>query len=133
MPKAEAILWALLNGRKMLRCKFRRQYGLGGYRLDFYCAELRLAIELDGETHFVGNAHAQDRRRQQFIESFGIRLLRFLNDGVYHNVEGVWEAIARTVRDQIARQGPHVPRGRRVRRGGQRDAGSEATPPAPPY
>ncbi|MSR58252.1 MAG: DUF559 domain-containing protein [Planctomycetaceae bacterium] len=76
MPPAEAILWSVLKGRKLLGCKFRRQYGVGAFQLDFYCAELLLGIELDGETHYVGDAQERDRRRQKFIESLGIRMLR---------------------------------------------------------
>ena len=118
MPKAEAMLWSVLKGRKMLGCKFRRQFGVGAYRLDFYCAELLLGIELDGETHYVGNGQEEDRRRQMFIESLGIRVLRFLNSDLYENLEGVWEAIARAIRERMEQVGPEVPRGRRSSRDG---------------
>lgn len=132
MPKAEVMLWSVLKGRKLLGCKFRRQYGEGGYQLDFYCAELQIAIELDGEIHCVGDAQEQDRRRQGFIESLGIRVLRFWNSDVYENLEGVWEVTARAVREQMERIGPDVSRGRRAKRDGKRDLASDATPPAPP-
>jgi very-short-patch-repair endonuclease len=131
MPEAEVMLWSVLKGRKMLGCKFRRQHGVGAYQIDFYCAELLLGIELDGETHYVGTAQEDDRRRQAFIESLGIRVLRFLNSDVYENLDGVWEAIARVVREQIERIGPEVPRGRRTKRGGESDLESDATPPTP--
>ena len=52
MPPAEVILWSKLKGRQMLGCKFRRQFGIESYTVDFYSAELKLAIELDGETHY---------------------------------------------------------------------------------
>ena len=131
MPKAEVVLWSALKGRKMLGCKFRRQFGIGQYRLDFYCAELRLAIELDGETHYIGDAQEHDRRRQDYVESFRIRVLRFLNSDVYENMDGVWEAIARAVREQIEQTGLQAARGRQSSREGKREIGSEATPPAP--
>ncbi len=131
MPKAEVMLWSVLKGRKMLGCKFRRQYGIGAYQVDFYCSELRLAIELDGETHYVGDAQENDSRRQEFIESFGIRVVRFLNDDVYENLDGVWEAIAREVRVQVVRLGMESPRGRREIRERRRDPESGATPPTP--
>lgn len=120
MPKAEIMLWSVLKGRKMLGCKFRRQYGIGAYRVDFYCSELRLAIEIDGETHYVADSQQNDSRRQEFIESLGIRVLRFLNDDVYENLDGVWEAIARAVREQMERIGTDAPRGRRSARNGKR-------------
>ena len=100
-------------------------------QLGFYCAELQLDIELDGELHYVGNAQSRDRRRQQFIESLGIRVLRFLNTDVYENLEGVWEAIARAVREQMTRHGLDALRGRRTKREGKRGSKSDATPPAP--
>lgn len=131
MPVAEAMLWSVLKGRKMLGCKFRRQYGVGSYQIDFYSAELKLAIELDGESHYVGNAQERDSQRQKFIESLGIRVLRFVNDDVYENMEGVWDAIARAVREQIEQVGSEVPRGRRTKSQGRRDQRSDATPPAP--
>jgi very-short-patch-repair endonuclease len=131
MPDAEVMLWSVLKSRKMMGCKFRRQYGVGAYQLDFYCAELRLGIELDGETHYVGTAQEQDRRRQEFIEPLGIRVLRFVNSDVYENLEGVWEAIARAVREQIEQSGPDVLRGRRSKRDWKRDLNSDATPLSP--
>ncbi len=130
-PKAEVMLWSVLKGRKMLGCKFRRQFGVGAYRIDFYCAELLLGIELDGETHYVGDAQVDDRKRQAFIESLGVHVLRFLNDDVYTNLDGVWEAIARAVRERMARIAPGVPRGRRARRR-ERNPISKAAPYLPP-
>ena len=56
MPKAEVLLWMQLKGRQLLGCKFRRQYSVGSYVLDFYCPEIRLAIELDGDSHFRAGA-----------------------------------------------------------------------------
>jgi very-short-patch-repair endonuclease len=87
------------------------QYGVGAFQLDFYCAELLLGIELDGDSHYVGDAQEEDRRRQRFIESLGIRVLRILNSDVYENLDGAWEAIARAVQEQRERVGPKVPRG----------------------
>lgn len=132
MPKAEVLLWSKLKSRQLLGCKFRRQFGVDAYRLDFYSPELKLGIELDGETHYVGAAPAHDRRRQQFIESLGIRVLRFLNDEVYENLEGVWEAIARAAREQMERMGSPAVRGRRSKRKRRGESQSDATPPAPP-
>ena len=88
MPRAEALLWSKLKNRQLLGCKFRRQYGIQSYRLDFYSPELKLGIELDGETHYVREAPAYDHRRERFVESLGIRVLRILNDEVIENLEG---------------------------------------------
>ena len=114
------LLWSKLKNRQLLGCKFHRQYGIQSYRLDFYSPELKLGIELDGETHYVREAPEHDRRREQFVESLGIRVLRILNDYVAENLEGMWEAIARAAREQIARLGPDGARARRTARGAHR-------------
>jgi very-short-patch-repair endonuclease len=66
--------------------------------------------------HYVGKARSHDTRRDAFLTSLGIRVLRIMNDDVYENLEGVWEAIARAAREQMERLGPTVPRGRRPKR-----------------
>src|SRR5260370_35511132 len=89
MPPAVAILWSYLNGRKLLGCKFRRQYSVGPYTIDFYSAEIKLAIELDGETHYVPGKKEVDHRRDATIRSYGIQILRFSNSDVYENLDVV--------------------------------------------
>jgi very-short-patch-repair endonuclease len=93
MPDAEVILWSRLKGRQLLGCKFRRQYSVGSFVIDFYSAEVRLGIELDGDSHFQMGAAEYDQKRQQFIEFFGIRIVRYLNTEIYENLDGVLEAI----------------------------------------
>src|SRR5262245_29812771 len=129
MPLPEVILWPKLQGRKLLGCKFRRQFGIQSYRLDFYSPELKLGIELDGELHYVGNADIYDCLRQRFIESLGIRLLRFLNTDVYENLEGVWEAIAQAAREQMERLRPEISRGRRPKHERNRRQAPDVPPP----
>jgi len=79
--------------------RFRRQYSVGRYVIDFYCPELKLAIEVDGESHFREGAEEYDTFRQQQIEYYGIRFLRFMNSEVYNNLHGVLETIYQTVTD----------------------------------
>jgi very-short-patch-repair endonuclease len=62
-----------------------------------YCPEVKLAIELDGDSHFTSAAKEHDARRRQFIESFGIRFLRFTNQEIYENLDGVLEVIAAAI------------------------------------
>ncbi len=93
MPQAEVMLWSKLRGKNVKGYKFRRQYSVGTYIVDFYCAELKLAIEIDGESHFIAGSEDHDRKRQAFIESAGIRFLRFTNTDVYERLDGVLEAI----------------------------------------
>jgi very-short-patch-repair endonuclease len=97
MPDAEVILWSRIKGRQLLGCKFRRQYSVGSFVIDFFSVEIKLGIELDGDSHFQPGAPEYDRKRQQFIESFGIRFVRSLNTEVYENLDGVLEMIGREI------------------------------------
>ena len=103
MPPAEKLLWARLRRRQIEGVKFRRQYGVGRYVVDFYSAELKLAIEVDGESHLGAEAQAYDAQRQAFIESFGIRFLRFTNQEVYDDLDAVVEAIALKVQSMTSK------------------------------
>ena len=96
MPKAETLLWARLRGRQVFGYKFRRQFSVGPYSIDFYCPELKLAIEVDGDSHFSEQAIAYDRERQNYIEAFEIRFLRFTNAQVYKSQNDVVESIVQT-------------------------------------
>ncbi len=91
LTPAEKILWAALRGRRFDKLKFRRQFPVGGYILDFYCHELMLGLEIDGETHLGKETH--DARRQATIEAAGIKIVRFWNTDVYDDFEAVLEAI----------------------------------------
>ena len=98
MTEAEILVWSKLRAKQMCGHKFRRQYSVGVYSLDFYCPSLKLAIEIDGDTHFQAGARKYDLTRQEFIERFGIRFLRFTNPQVCENLEGVLESIRKTVK-----------------------------------
>ena len=93
MTPAELGLWKQLKSKNLCGLIFRRQFGIGPYIVDFYCPELRLAIELDGNSHFGKEAEAYDRVRQTYIEAFGVHFLRFLNNKVYEDLESVLETI----------------------------------------
>ena len=86
MSKTEVLVWSYLKGKQMGGYKFRRQYGVGPYVLDFYCPKLKLAIEIDGDSHFQDGAEEYDKDRQALIEKLGIRFLRFTNVDVYESL-----------------------------------------------
>ena len=91
---AEARLWCLLRARQLGGFRFRRQHPCHGYILDFYCTRARLAIELDGGHHAADDAQlAHDRQRDQALVAGGIRVLRFWDNDVLANPEGVLDAI----------------------------------------
>jgi very-short-patch-repair endonuclease len=71
----EAILWRILKGKQIESLKFRRQFGLGPYVLDFYCPEIRLCIELDGGVHKTHEQAQYDEIRSQFINENNIKVL----------------------------------------------------------
>ena len=90
---AEAILWRALKGKQVDGLKFRRQFGVGPYVLDFYCPEIRLGIELDGGIHRTANTYEYDQMRTRFLVENRIRVMRFDNEVVYNNIQGIIEAI----------------------------------------
>ena len=103
---AEIKLWNELKGRKAGGLKFRRQQGIGPYILDFYCPDLRLCVELDGESHDMKNDY--DNHRTLFLKSQGIRVIRFPNEHVMSHVVSVVTEILRVAEDiQCTNPTPH--------------------------
>jgi very-short-patch-repair endonuclease len=96
MPEPEKILWAKIRN-KQLGVKFRRQHGVGRYIVDFYCAERKLVIELDGDSHYQDGAQEYDRIRDEFMQACGLQVLRFLNHDVTQNINAVLAQIIRTL------------------------------------
>jgi len=101
MTKAEILLWSKLKGKQLNGLKFRRQYGVNNYVIDFYCPELKLAIEIDGGVHYYDSRIVFDKQRQRDIEELGIKVLRYTNNDVIKNMEGVLSDIIATT--------PHSP------------------------
>jgi very-short-patch-repair endonuclease len=93
MPRAEVILWSKLRGKELGGHRFRRQYSVGKFVIDFYCPKLKLAIEVDGDSHFIEGARERDRERQTIMEAVGITFLRFNNREIYENINGVLNKI----------------------------------------
>ncbi len=96
-PKAEQMLWAKLKDSNFLDLKFRRQHGIGRYVVDFYCAKVRLVIEVDGDSHFTEDAVEYDKIRTQYFNIQRITVLRFTNNDVYKNMNGVLESIQKFI------------------------------------
>jgi len=90
---AESLLWQLLRNRQIENIKFRRQHPIDPYILDFYCHDKKLAIELDGGQHNAAEEKEKDQIRTDFLESQGVRVLRFWNNDVLQNTESVLEEI----------------------------------------
>lgn len=92
MTEPEKRLWQILRNEQM-GVKFRRQHGIGYYIADFYCVELQIVIEVDGESHSSDEAQAYDRARDGFMSSLGIFTLRIKNEDVMNNIDGVYQQI----------------------------------------
>ncbi|HUT48510.1 MAG TPA: endonuclease domain-containing protein [Alphaproteobacteria bacterium] len=86
LTRVERVLWHRLRDRG-LGVKFRRQHPIGRYVVDFVCIEAGLVVELDGGQHAV--QHAQDAVRTRYLEAEGFRVMRFWNNEVAENIEGV--------------------------------------------
>ncbi|MCC6133476.1 MAG: endonuclease domain-containing protein [Acidobacteria bacterium] len=96
---AEQRLWSQIRRVQLEGLRFRRQFGIGPFIVDFYCPQARLAIEVDGPSHYEEGAQESDRSRQAFLERRGIRVLRFTNREVHEQIEGVLSAIQRALGD----------------------------------
>ena len=91
---AESTLWLSLKGRQVEGMRWRRQFGVGPYVLDFYCPQLHLCIELDGAQHYTIQGGENDLQREEWLlKEHGIRTLRFENKDIFINHEGVIEYV----------------------------------------
>jgi very-short-patch-repair endonuclease len=87
---SEKIFWRRLRDRRF-NYKFRRQYSVGKYIIDFYCPQLRLAIEIDGATHETKEQLENDRLKEEFLKSHNIILKRYLNVDLKENIGAVMD------------------------------------------
>ena len=101
MTKEERRLW--YEYLRQYTHQFRRQVTFGHYILDFYCAAAKLAIELDGSQHYETDGQQYDEKRDAWLESQGIQVLRFSNTDVLQNLDGVCQVIDMTVKDRISK------------------------------
>ena len=97
----EASLWVCLRRGGLGGLKFRRQHPLGPYVLDFYCAEARLAVEIDGAVHDHPDRMAHDRRRSAWLEARGLAVMRVTAKNVRVNLEGVLASIRAAAEDRL--------------------------------
>lgn len=89
MTPTEHLLWDRVRDRRLNGMKFRRQHAIGRFVIDFFCAEARLAVEIDGEIHDDPEQQARDRERQGLIEEQAIRFIRFSNRMIEQDIDAV--------------------------------------------
>jgi very-short-patch-repair endonuclease len=99
---AEVKLWDALRGRRLAGLKFRRQHPYERFVLDFFCVEHQLVVELDGGVHAEPTQAARDAERTEFLQSRGIRVLRFKNEIVENEIE----TVLRQIEESLS---PHSP------------------------
>lgn len=92
MTPAEGILWSHIRNR-YLGYKFKRQFGIGKYIIDFYSPELKLAIEIDGGDHYEKNRIIKDKERTKYLNDIGIVVKRYTNLEIKSNLNSVLEEL----------------------------------------
>ena len=97
MTDAEKRLWEKIRVRQLGGYWFYRQKPIGDYIVDFYCPKAKLVVEVDGSQHFSGQIKDNDRVRDEYLNSLGLKVLRFNNADVLKNIDGVVETIVETM------------------------------------
>ena len=105
---AESLLWRHFRAHRLAGAKFRRQQTIGPYIVDFVCFDKRLIIEVDGGQHLESD---RDMRRDAWLVEQGFSILRFWNNEVFQNTEGVLERILQAITAPLPNPSPAVGRG----------------------
>jgi very-short-patch-repair endonuclease len=123
---AERKLWWRLRDRRLTEFKFRRQHPIGPFVADFCCTEAKLVIELDGGQHTV--QRSSDSARTEFLEAQGYRELRFWNNEILTNTDGVVQRVALALREDHRPSPCPLPRGERDGQKGSRGFSQSPSP-----
>ena len=94
---AEGKLWLILRNRQLEGVKFRRQFPIGRFILDFYSPEYKLGIEADGGGHYQDAERVRDERRTSELSQLGVQILRFSDLDILNNLGGVYRVILKTI------------------------------------
>jgi len=105
---AEKDLWNKLR-RDRLGFRFRRQYGIGNYIVDFYCPKLKLIIEVDGATHSTDEEISNDRIRENYFKKLGLAVKRYFNSDIYNNLDLVTDNIYEICLELSGRKSSYTP------------------------
>ncbi len=97
MTPEENHLWARIRKRQLKDCQFYRQRIIGDYIVDFYCAKAKLIIEVDGGQHTFEDRAEKDSKRDSYLRNRKLRVVRFTNNEVRKNIDGVVEKILESI------------------------------------
>ena len=100
--KAEKILWSRLNRNHILGLQFRRQHPINIFIADFYCAKIKLVIEIDGSIHDITEYQEHDRGRSEILNDFGITVIRFTNEQIIEEIDSTIEQIETVVQKLLS-------------------------------
>ena len=92
----EKILWNLVRNSQIKGLKFRRQYPIGDYIVDFICKDIKLIIEIDGGQHNEPDKLNYDNERTLYLENQGYKVIRFWNNDIDNNIAGVYDVLKKT-------------------------------------
>ena len=105
MTTAEKELWyKVLQGKNFHSLKFLRQKVIDNFIVDFYCPSLKLAIEIDGESHYSDRAVPYDKNRTEMLKIYGVKIVRFTNAEVMNNLDGVYGDLERVIEGLVGRK-----------------------------
>lgn len=97
MTPAEKLLWSRLRKKQVVNLRFKSQHPVNIFIVDFYCHRVKLAVELDGSIHQLPEIITKDAEREVAIKQLGIELIRFKNEEVFGNIDGVVDTIRERV------------------------------------
>lgn len=106
LTPAEAALWSFLKNRQAFGLKFRRQTSIENYIFDFYCAQYKIVIELDGEPHFTEEQATKDQKRDKRLTELGCTILRYENLVVFDHPDFIFNDIKSLIQPPPAKADP---------------------------
>jgi very-short-patch-repair endonuclease len=106
LTDSERALWWKLRGKQLAGVQFYRQKPIGDYIVDFYAPQAKLVVEIDGSQHFEPQHAEKDKKRDAYLGSLGLMVLRFDSRQALKETEGVLEVIYQTIRDRISQINP---------------------------
>lgn len=101
MTEPEKIVWEIVRENAIFGLKFRRQHPINNYIADFYCHNIKLVIEIDGETHYNESAKLYDENRTNVMNSFGIEVIRFCNKDILSDIAFIKKTIEIKCKDLL--------------------------------
>ena len=128
MTRAETLLWRYLKAGHLDNLAFRRQVPMGDHIVDFACHSARIIVELDGESHDFAERQGRDRARDRWLAGRGYIVLRFTNDQVLTNLEGVLFTVRETAQARLRGAPPSLSLPRKGGGNAQTSASQETVP-----